>query len=44
VTNTPEVPDARRFPQLTVLSIGPLSARAIQQIIEGGSVTLLFER
>jgi ribose-phosphate pyrophosphokinase len=44
VTNTLEVPDARRFPQLTVVSIAPLIAQAIQQIIEDGSVTSLFER
>jgi ribose-phosphate pyrophosphokinase len=44
VTNTLEVPDSRRFPQLTVLSIAPLIARAIEQIVEDGSVTSLFER
>ncbi|TCK19918.1 ribose-phosphate diphosphokinase [Pseudonocardia endophytica] len=43
VTNTLEVPDERRFPGLTVLSIAPLIASAIEQIVEDGSVTSLFE-
>ncbi len=43
VTNTlPIVPD-RRFPQLTVLSIAPLIARAIREVFEDGSVTSLFD-
>ncbi|NMH98730.1 ribose-phosphate diphosphokinase [Pseudonocardia acidicola] len=44
VTNTLEVPDDRWSPRLTVLSIAPLIERAIQQIIEDGSLTSSFER
>ncbi|MGI3779196.1 MAG: ribose-phosphate diphosphokinase, partial [Janthinobacterium lividum] len=43
VTNTlPLTPD-RRFPELTVLSIAPLIARAIREVFEDGSVTSLFD-
>ena len=31
------------FPKLTVLSIAPLLARAIQEVFEDGSVTSLFD-
>jgi ribose-phosphate pyrophosphokinase len=43
VTNTLPIPEERRFPQLTVLSIAPLVARAIREVFEDGSVTSLFE-
>ena len=36
-------PRARRFPQLTVLSIAPLIARAIREVFDDGSVTSLFD-
>jgi ribose-phosphate pyrophosphokinase len=42
-TNTLPIPDAKRFPGLTVLSIAPLLAQAIQQVFEDGSVTSLFD-
>jgi ribose-phosphate pyrophosphokinase len=42
-TNTLPIPEAKRFPGLTVLSIAPLLARAIQQVFEDGSVTSLFD-
>ena len=43
VTNTlPLTPD-RQFPELTVLSIAPLIARAIREVFEDGSVTSLFD-
>jgi ribose-phosphate pyrophosphokinase len=41
-TNTLPIPDDKRFPTLTVLSIAPLLARAIQEVFEDGSVTSLF--
>jgi ribose-phosphate pyrophosphokinase len=41
-TNTLPIPDEKRFPTLTVLSIAPLLARAIQEVFEDGSVTSLF--
>jgi ribose-phosphate pyrophosphokinase len=44
LTNTLWIPESHRFPQLTVLSIAPLLARAIHQVFEDGSVTSLFER
>ena len=34
---------AKRFPQLTVLSIAPLIARAIREVFDDGSVTSLFD-
>ncbi|MFF9127940.1 ribose-phosphate diphosphokinase [Streptomyces sp. NPDC014889] len=43
VTNTLPIPEARRFPALTVLSIAPLLARAIREVCEDGSVTSLFD-
>ncbi|HEY8374450.1 MAG TPA: ribose-phosphate diphosphokinase [Pseudonocardiaceae bacterium] len=42
-TNTLPIPEEKRFPQLTVLSIAPLLAQAIQQVFEDGSVTSLFD-
>ncbi len=41
-TNTLPIEDEKRFPGLTVLSIAPLLARAIQEVFEDGSVTSLF--
>jgi ribose-phosphate pyrophosphokinase len=41
-TNTLPIPESKRFPRLTVLSIAPLLANAIQQVFEDGSVTSLF--
>ncbi|GAA1356389.1 ribose-phosphate diphosphokinase [Arthrobacter rhombi] len=43
VTNTLPIPNAKRFQQLTVLSIAPLIARAIKEVFEDGSVTSLFD-
>jgi ribose-phosphate pyrophosphokinase len=43
VSDTLPIPDDRQFPQLTVLSIAPLIARAIRQVFDDGSVTSLFE-
>ncbi len=43
VTNTLPIPDERRPDKLTVLSIAPLIARAIQEVFEDGSVTSLFD-
>jgi ribose-phosphate pyrophosphokinase len=43
VTNTLPLPPERRFPQLTVLSIAPLIARAIMEVFDDGSVTSLFD-
>ena len=43
VTNTLPIPEERRFPQLTELSIAPLIARAIREVFDDGSVTSLFE-
>ncbi len=43
VTNTLPIPEERRFDSLTVLSIGPLIARAIREVFEDGSVTSLFD-
>ena len=42
VTNTLPIPPERHFEGLTVLSIGPLIARAIKEVFEDGSVTSLF--
>ncbi|QDP97950.1 ribose-phosphate diphosphokinase [Microlunatus elymi] len=42
VTNTLAIPPERQFGKLTVLSIAPLIARAIQEVFEDGSVTSLF--
>jgi len=41
-TNTLPIDDTKRFPGMTVLSIAPLLARAIQEVFEDGSVTSLF--
>jgi len=41
-TNTLPIPEEKRFPTLTVLSIAPLLARTIQEVFENGSVTSLF--
>jgi len=43
VTNTLPLPPDKQFPQLTVLSIAPLIARAIREVFEDGSVTSLFD-
>jgi ribose-phosphate pyrophosphokinase len=43
VTNTLPIPGEERFDKLTVLSIAPLIARAIQEVFSDGSVTSLFE-
>jgi len=43
VTDTLPIPDAKRFPRLTVLSIAPLLARAIREVCADGSVTSLFD-
>lgn len=43
VTNTLPIPAEKRFDQLTVLSIAPILARAINEVFTDGSVTTLFE-
>ncbi|WP_026453873.1 ribose-phosphate diphosphokinase [Saccharomonospora iraqiensis] len=43
VTNSLPIPEEKRFAKLTVLSIAPLLARAIQEVFEDGSVTSLFD-
>jgi len=43
VTDTLPIAEERRFPELTVLSIAPLLARAIREVFDDGSVTSLFE-
>ncbi|MEZ5115304.1 MAG: ribose-phosphate diphosphokinase [Candidatus Nanopelagicales bacterium] len=43
VTNTLPIPAERRFDKLTVLSIAPLLARAINEVFTDGSVTSMFE-
>ncbi len=43
VTDTLPVPEAKRFPTLTVLSIAPLLARAIHEVFDDGSVTSMFD-
>ena len=43
VTNTLPIPPEKRFDKMTVLSIAPLIARAIQEVFSDGSVTSLFE-
>ena len=42
-TDTLPIPDEKRFPHMTVLSIAPLLAEAIHQVFEDGSVTKLFD-
>jgi ribose-phosphate pyrophosphokinase len=41
-TDTLPIPDEKRFPAMTVLSIAPLLARAIHEVFQDGSVTSLF--
>jgi ribose-phosphate pyrophosphokinase len=43
VTNTLPIEPERMFPQLTVLSIAPMIARAIREVFDDGSVTSLFD-
>ena len=43
VTDTLPIPDEKRFEGLTVLSIAPLIARAINEVFDDGSVTSLFQ-
>lgn len=43
VTDTLPISADKRFPQLTVLSIAPLLARAIREVFDDGSVTNLFD-
>jgi ribose-phosphate pyrophosphokinase len=43
VTNTLPLSEDRLFPQLTVLSIAPMIARAIREVFDDGSVTSLFD-
>ena len=43
VANTIQVPEERRFPQLKVLSVAPLLARAMEYIHKNDSVSQLFE-
>jgi ribose-phosphate pyrophosphokinase len=42
-TNTLPIPEEKRFPGMTVLSIAPMLARAIQEVFEDGSVTSMFD-
>jgi ribose-phosphate pyrophosphokinase len=43
ITNTLPIPADRQFDKLTVLSIAPLIARAINEVFSDGSVTSLFD-
>jgi ribose-phosphate pyrophosphokinase len=43
VTNTLPIPGEKRIDKLTVLSIAPLIARAINEVFSDGSVTSLFD-
>jgi ribose-phosphate pyrophosphokinase len=43
ITDTLPISGEKRFDKLTVLSIAPLIARAIQEVFSDGSVTSLFE-
>ena len=43
VMNTLPIPDHLNIPKMTVLSVAPLIAEAIQQIFTDGSVTKLFD-
>ncbi|GAA3509900.1 ribose-phosphate diphosphokinase [Georgenia daeguensis] len=43
VTDTLPITADKRFPQLTVLPIAPLLARAIREVFDDGSVTSLFD-
>jgi ribose-phosphate pyrophosphokinase len=42
-TDTLPIPDEKRFPSMSVLSIAPLLARAIHEVFDDGSVTSLFD-
>jgi ribose-phosphate pyrophosphokinase len=42
-TDTLPIPDEKRCPAMTVLSIAPLLAEAIRQVFDDGSVTKLFD-
>src|SRR3954463_8389817 len=44
VTDTVMIPEAKRFPQLTVLSVGELLSKAIRYIHSEQSVSSLFEQ
>ncbi|MDN5749730.1 MAG: ribose-phosphate diphosphokinase [Pseudonocardia sp.] len=41
-TDTLPIPDDKRFPAMTVLSIAPLLAQAVHAVFDDGSVTSLF--
>ncbi|GAA0945435.1 ribose-phosphate diphosphokinase [Actinocorallia libanotica] len=43
LTNTLPIPPEKQFDKLTVLSIAPLLASAINEVFHGGSVTSLFD-
>ncbi|AOZ72998.1 ribose-phosphate pyrophosphokinase [Boudabousia tangfeifanii] len=43
ITDTLPLTDEKKFPQLTVLSIAPLLAKAIREVFDDGSVTSLFD-
>jgi ribose-phosphate pyrophosphokinase len=43
VTDTLPIPEAKRFPTLTILPIAPLIARAIHEVFDDGSVTSMFD-
>ncbi len=43
VTDTLPIPPEKQFDKLTVLSIAPLLARAINAVFEDGSVTSMFD-
>jgi ribose-phosphate pyrophosphokinase len=42
-TDTLPIPEEKRFPGMTVISIAPLLAEAIHQVFDDGSVTSLFD-
>jgi len=43
VTDTLPIEPSKRFPELTVLPVAPMLARAIRQVFDDGSVTSLFD-
>ena len=43
ITDTLPIKESKHFPQLTILPIAPLLARAIREVFEDGSVTSMFE-
>lgn len=43
VTNTLPLPEEKKFPKLTILSIAPLLAQAIHEVFADGSVTSMFD-